>query len=98
MIKVVLPAALRRLAKLDGNVEIEMDPPFTQRNLLSALEQKYPMLRGTTRDQQSQKRRAYVRFYACGEDLSDESPDAELPPAVVAGKEPYLIVGAMSGG
>ncbi|MDH4049532.1 MAG: MoaD/ThiS family protein [Gammaproteobacteria bacterium] len=98
MIRVVLPAALRRLAKIDGNVELDVSAPVTQRKLLDALEQQYPMLRGTTRDLQTKKRRAYVRFYACSEDLSDESPDAKLPQAVANGTEPYLIIGAIAGG
>jgi len=98
VIRVVLPAALRRLAKIDGNVELDVSAPVTQRKLLDALEQQYPMLRGTTRDLQTKKRRAYVRFYACSEDLSDESPDAKLPQAVANGTEPYLIIGAIAGG
>ena len=98
MIRVQLPAPLRRLTKTEGLVELEINAPVTQRKLLDALELRYPMLRGTTRDQQSKKRRAYVRFFACGEDLSDASPDALLPPAVTSGKEPFLIVGALAGG
>lgn len=98
MIRVQLPAPLRRLTKTEGLVELDVSAPVTQRNLLDALESRYPMLRGTTRDQQTQKRRAYVRFFACGEDLSDASPDAALPQAVASGKEPFLIVGALAGG
>jgi len=98
VIRVQLPAPLRRLTKTEGLVELEISSPVTQRKLLDALESRYPMLRGTTRDQQTKKRRAYVRFFACGEDLSDASPDAVLPQAVASGKEPFLIVGARAGG
>lgn len=99
MIQVVIPAPLCRLAKTDRNViELEVETPVTQRTVLDALETRYPMLRGTTRDRQTRLRRAYIRFFACGEDLSDESPDAPLPDAVAAGKEPFLIVGALAGG
>lgn len=98
MIRVQLPAPLRRLTKTEGLVELEINAPVTQRKLLDALELRYPMLRGTTRDQQSKKRRAYVRFFACGEDLSDASPDAVLPSAVTSGREPFLIIGALAGG
>lgn len=79
-------------------MQLDVSAPVTQRKLLDALESRYPMLRGTTRDQQTQKRRAYVRFFACGEDLSDASPDAALPQAVASGAEPFLIVGALAGG
>ncbi|MCI0517674.1 MAG: MoaD/ThiS family protein [Woeseiaceae bacterium] len=98
MIRVQLPAPLRRLTKTEGLVELEVTAPVTQRKLLDALELRFPMLRGTTRNQQTQKRRAYVRFFACGEDLSDASPDDLLPQDVVAGKEPFLVVGALAGG
>lgn len=98
MIKVQLPAPLRRLTRTEGVVELEVTAPVTQRKLLDALESRYPMLRGTTRDQQTHKRRAYVRFFACGEDLSDASPDDPLPQAVATGREPYLVVGALAGG
>ena len=98
MISVQLPAPLRRLTRTEGLVELDVSAPVTQRKLLDALESRYPMLRGTTRDQQTQKRRAYVRFFACGEDLSDASPDAALPQAVASGAEPFLIVGALAGG
>lgn len=98
MIRVQLPAPLRRLTKTEGLVELDVSAPVTQRRLLDALESRYPMLRGTTRDQQTQKRRAYVRFFACGEDLSDASPDDLLPEDVVAGREPFLVVGALAGG
>lgn len=101
MIRVVLPGPLVHLARIEGEVHIELpshDGPVTQRALLDALEERYPPLRGTTRDQQSGRRRAYVRFYACGRDLSHEPPDAPLPPEVASGREPFLVVGAMSGG
>ena len=98
MIKVQLPAPLRRLTRTEGVVELEVTAPVTQRKLLDALESRYPMLRGTTRDQQTHKRRAYVRFFACGEDLSDASRDDPLPQAVATGREPYLVVGAHAGG
>jgi sulfur-carrier protein len=98
VIRVQLPAPLRRLTKTEGIVELEISAPVTQKKLLDALELRYPMLRGTTRDQQTKKRRAYVRFFACGEDWSDASPDAALPQAVASGKEPFLIVGALAGG
>jgi len=96
--RVVLPANLRTLAEVGREVEVQVDGEATQRALLSALEAAYPMLRGTIRDQVTQKRRPMLRFFACEEDLSDESPDAPLPEPVVAGKEPYLIVGAIAGG
>lgn len=98
MIRVVLPAPLRSLARIAGEVELDIDGPATQRAILDAIETRYPMLVGTTRDHATQKRRAFIRFYACGRDLSDESPDAELPAAVAAGTEPYLVVGAIAGG
>ena len=98
MIRVVLPAPLCRLARVEGSVELEIEGAVTQRAVLDALEARYPMLRGTTRDQQTKRRRAYVRFFACGEDLSDESLDAPLPAAVATGTEPFLIVGALAGG
>ena len=98
MIQVVLPAPLRRLARIDGDVTLDVGTPVTQRAVLDALEAKYPMLRGTTRDHVTKKRRAFIRFFACGLDLSDESPDAPLPDAVVKGTEPYLVVGAIAGG
>ena len=98
MIRVVLPAHLKNLAKVSGEVELEVDGAPTQRLVLDALEAQYPMLMGTIRDRRSGQRRAFVRFYACEEDLSNESPDAPLPDEVVAGKEPYLIIGAMAGG
>ena len=98
MIEVVLPAHLRRLAQVDGSVELEVDGAVTQRTVLDALEARYPMLEGTIRDHQTKKRRAFVRFFACEEDLSNESPDEPLPEEVASGKEPYLVVGAMAGG
>ena len=98
MIWVVLPAHLRTLARVDGEVKLDLEGPATQRSVLDALEACYPMLRGTIRDQATQQRRAFVRFFACEEDLSQESPDTPLPEAVAAGTEPFLIVGAMAGG
>jgi sulfur-carrier protein len=98
MIRVVLPAHLRVLAKVDGEVTVQVTGAVTQRAVLDALEASYPMLRGTIRDQRSGKRRAFVRFFACQEDLSHEPPDDPLPEPVVAGTEPYMIVGAMAGG
>ena len=97
-VRVVLPAHLRNLAKVDGEVRVEVDGPVTQRLVLDALEERYPMLRGTIRDRDSGQRRAFVRFFACEEDLSNEAPDTPLPPPVAAGAEPLLIVGAMAGG
>ena len=98
MIRVVLPAHLRTLARVEGEVKLDLDGPATQRLVLDALEARYPMLRGTMRDQVSRQRRAFLRFFACGEDLSNESPDAQLPEAVATGAEPFMIVGAMAGG
>jgi len=98
MITVTLPAHLRTLAKEDGDVELQIEGLVTQRTVVDALEARYPALRGTIRDHGTLKRRAFIRFFACGQDLSHESPDAELPEAVVAGTEPFLIVGAMAGG
>ena len=98
MIRVVLPAHLRTLAHVEGELKLEIRGPATQRAVLDALEASYPMLRGTIRDQVTRERRAFVRFFACEQDLSQESPDDPLPEAVVAGAEPFLIVGAMAGG
>ena len=98
MIRVVLPAHLRTLARVDGEVKLDVDGQVTQRSVLDALEASYPMLRGTIRDQATQQRRAFVRFFACEEDLSHEPPDAPLPDAVALGAEPFLVVGAMAGG
>jgi molybdopterin synthase sulfur carrier subunit len=98
MILVVLPAHLRTLARVGSEVSIEVEGPVTQRSVLDALEARYPMLRGTIRDHVTQERRAFLRFFACQEDLSHESPDAPLPDLVASGKEPFLIVGAIAGG
>ena len=99
MIQVVLPHHLRTLARVaDGHVELQVESPVTQRTVLDALEAHYPVLCGTIRDRATQRRRPLVRFFACKEDLSNESPDAPLPDAVVNGTEPYRIVGAMAGG
>ena len=98
MIRVVLPTPLRQLARINGEVQFAMDGRVTQRTILDAVEARYPMLRGTMRDHVSQKRRAFVRFYACEEDWSNEAPDAELPDAVARGKEPFLVIGALAGG
>ncbi|MGH7910020.1 MAG: MoaD/ThiS family protein [Thermodesulfobacteriota bacterium] len=98
MIRVVLPAHLRTLARVDGEVTLEVEGPATLRSVLDALEARYPMLRGTIRDHVTQKRRAFLRFFACEQDLSHESPDAPLPDPVATGTEPLLIVGAIAGG
>ena len=98
MMRVALPAHLRTLARVDGDVELEVAPPLTQRAVLDALEARYPMLRGTIRDQATGRRRAFMRYFACGEDLSHEAPDAPLPEAVARGSEPFMIVGAIAGG
>jgi molybdopterin converting factor small subunit len=98
MIRVVLPAHLRTLARVDGEVELGGGDLSTQRAVLDALEASYPMLRGTIRDRSTGQRRAFVRFFACERDLSHEPPDAPLPDAVVTGAEPFLVVGAMAGG
>jgi len=98
MIEVILPAPLRDLARIDGAIKLDVPPPASQRTLLDALERDYPMLRGTTRDHATGKRRAYLRFFACGKDLSLAAPDAPLPEAVTTGEEPFVVLGAMSGG
>jgi sulfur-carrier protein len=98
MIRVVLPAHLRTLARVDGEVKLHVEGQATQRSVLDALEAFYPMLRGTIRDHVTQQRRAFVRFFAGEEDLSHEPPDAPLPDAVAMGAEPFLVVGAMAGG
>jgi hypothetical protein len=98
MIRVVLPYHLQRLAKVGSEVQLEVAGPATQRAVLDALEARYPMLRGTIRDHVTQKRRAFLRFFACSEDLSHESPDAPLPAAVASGAEPIFVVGAIAGG
>src|SRR5262252_3364563 len=98
MIRVVLPQHLRTLAKVSGEVSLEVAAPVTQRTVLDALEAHYPMLLGTIRDHVTQQRRPFLRFFACEEDLSHESPDAPLPEAVSSGKEPLLVIGAIAGG
>lgn len=98
MIRVMLPYHLRTLAQVDTEISLEIDGPVTQRSVLNALESRFPMLAGTIRDHGSQQRRPFLRFFACGEDLSLESPDSPLPEAVVSGKEPYMIIGAIAGG
>ena len=98
MIRVVLPAHLRTLAKTGREVELEVQGPVTQRTVLDALEAQYPVLRGTIRDHSTQQRRSLVRFFACQQDLSHESPDTPLPEEVASGKEAYMVVGAMAGG
>ena len=98
MIRVVLPQHLRTLARASGEVQLDVADPVTQRSVLDALEARYPMLQGTIRDHVTQQRRAFLRFFACEEDLSHESPDALLPEAVVSGSEPFLIIGAIAGG
>jgi sulfur-carrier protein len=98
MIRVVLPAHLRTLAKITGEVQLEVQGPVTQRTVLDALEARYPMLGGTLRDYVTGQRRPFVRFFACEEDLSHESPDTPLPDAVANGTEPFLVVGAIAGG
>jgi molybdopterin synthase sulfur carrier subunit len=98
MIRVMLPSHLRALARVTGDVELEVVGPVTQRSVLDALEARYPMLKGTIRDHVLQQRRPFLRFFACGEDFSHESPDAALPEAVASGKEPLLIIGAIAGG
>ncbi len=98
MIRVMLPSHLRLLCHLKGEVELQLDGPATQRSVLDALEATYPMLRGTIRDHVTQQRRPFVRFFACEEDVTHESPDAPLPDAVAAGVEPLMIVGAIAGG
>jgi sulfur-carrier protein len=98
VIRVVLPAQLRTLARIEGEVSLKIAGAATQRSVLDALEQHYPMLRGAIRDRVTQERRPFIRFFACERDLSHETPDAELPPAVASGTEPLLVVGAMAGG
>lgn len=98
MIRVILPTHLRTLAKVDGEVTLEIEGPVTQRSVLDALEARYPVLRGTIRDHVTQKRRPFVRFFACEEDLSHDLADAPLPEAVATGAEPFLVVGAIAGG
>lgn len=98
MIRVVLPAHLKTLARVNGEVILEVGGPVTQRAILDALEARYPMLRGTVRDHVTLERRAFVRFFACEQDLSHESPDTLVPGSVASGAEPFLIIGAMAGG
>jgi len=98
MIRGVLPAHLRRLAGVHGEVTLDVSDQVTQESVLDALEARFPMLRGTIRDQDTRQRRSFIRFFACEEDLSHEQPDTPLPEAVATGTEPYLIVGAMAGG
>lgn len=98
MIRVVLPYHLQNLAKVGPEVQLEVSAPITQRSVLDALEARFPMLRGTIRDHVTQKRRPFLRFFACEQDLSHESPDAPLPDAVTSGSEPFLVWGAISGG
>ena len=98
MIRVVLPFHLRKLAQVDGEVLLRVEGPATQRSVLEALEARYPVLRGTIRDHGTQRRRPFLRFFACERDLSLESPDALLPDAIVRGEEPFLVVGAIAGG
>lgn len=98
MIRVLLPFHLKNLARIQGEVELDVAPPITQRRVLDALEERFPMLVNTIRDRRTQERRAFLRFFACNEDLSHESPDAELPVKVANGEEPYMVVGAIAGG
>ena len=98
MIRVVLPAHLRGLAKIAGEVQLEVAAPVTVRSILNALEERYPMLQGTLRDHVTQQRRPFVRFVACQEDYSDTPPDTPMPERVVSGAEPFLVVGAIAGG
>lgn len=98
MIQVTLPTHLRVLAQVAGPVELQVDEPITQRAILDALEAAYPMLRGTIRDAATKERRPFIRFFACGEDLSHEPADVPVPPDVAAGKQPFRIIGAMAGG
>jgi len=98
MIRVALPAHLRTLARVNGEVEVDVAGEVTQRAVLDALEARYPMLQGTIRDRNGGRRRAFIRFFACEQDLSNDPPDAPLPAAVAAGTEPFLVIGAMAGG
>ena len=98
MIRLILPFHLRTLARVDGEVQLEVEGPVTQRSVLDALEARYPMLCGTIRDHVTHQRRPFVRFFACEEDLSHESPDAPLPEAVASGAELFLVIGAIAGG
>lgn len=98
MVRVILPFHLRNLAQVGNEVTLEIEAPVTQRSLLDALEERYPMLRGAIRDHVTRQRRPFLRFFACEEDLSHELPDAPLPEAVASGKEPFLVIGAIAGG
>lgn len=98
MVRVILPLHLRTLARVDGEVGISVEGAPTQRTILDALEARYPMLRGTIRDHATQQRRAFLRFFACNEDVSHQSPDAPLPAAIASGAEPFMVVGALAGG
>jgi len=98
MVRVILPLHLRTLARVDGEVEIAVEGAPTQRTILDALEARYPMLRGTIREHGTQQRRAFLRFFACNEDVSHQSPDAPLPAAIASGAEPFMVVGAIAGG
>jgi sulfur-carrier protein len=98
MIRVILPHHLRTLAHVGNDVELDVEAPVTQRSVLDALEARYPMLRGTIRDQVTHERRAFLRFFACEQDLSHEPADAPLPEAVASGKEPFIVIGAIAGG
>jgi len=98
LIRIILPQHLRTLAHVASEVELELDGPATPRSVLDALEARYPMLRGTIRDQVTQQRRPFLRFFACEEDLSHEPPDTPLPDAVTSGKEPFIVIGAIAGG
>jgi len=98
MIRVILPQHLRTLAHVGSEVTLEVEGPVTQRSVLDAIEARYPMLRGTIRDQVTEQRRPFLRFFACEEDLSHESPDVPLPDAVASGKEPFIVIGAIAGG
>jgi len=98
MIRVVLPYHLRVLAQVNGEIQLEVQPPVTQRSVFDALEARYPMLAGTVRDYATQRRRAYLRVYACEQDLSHQEPDTPLPEAVATGAEPFLVIGAIAGG
>jgi sulfur-carrier protein len=98
MIRVVIPAHLKTLAKVEGEIQLEVSPPVTTRSILDALEARYPVLQGTIRDHDTQQRRAFLRFFACEEDWTHESPDKPLPEAVASGKEPFLVIGAIAGG
>ena len=98
MVRVILPLHLRTLARVDGEVEVAVEGEPTQRAILDALEARYPMLRGTIREHGTQQRRAFLRFFACNEDVSHQSPDAPLPSAVATGVEPFMVVGAIAGG